>query len=102
MSTLDDLLAALPLRHQQLTEKYRVMLTRNTSIVKDTLSKLWKLSNIVRDRALMRNDGDVRKSPTKVLESKQVVEEDIMALDEELEETGLEQVMEVIPEMMPD
>jgi hypothetical protein len=51
------------------------MLTRNTSIVKDTLSKLWKLTNIVRDRALMRNDGDVRKSPTKVLPSKQVEEE---------------------------
>lgn len=51
------------------------MLTRNTSIVKDTLSKLWKLSNIVRDRTLMRNNGDVRKSPTKVLLSKQVEEE---------------------------
>jgi hypothetical protein len=51
------------------------MLTRNSSIVKDTLSKLWKLTNILRDRALMRNDGDARKSPTKVLPSKQVEEE---------------------------
>lgn len=78
------------------------MLTRNTSIVKDTLSKLWKLSNIVRDRALMRNNGDVRKSPTKVVPSKLVEEDLMLALDEDVEETGLEQVMEVLPEMMPD
>jgi hypothetical protein len=78
------------------------MLTRNTSIVKDTLSKLWKLSNIVRDRALMRNNGDVRKSPTKVLPSKRVEEDLILPVDEDVEETGLEQVMDFIPEMMPD
>ena len=58
-----------------LTEKYRIMLARNTSIVKDTLSKLWKLSNIVRDRALMKNDGEPRISPTKIVPSKELEDE---------------------------
>jgi hypothetical protein len=29
------------------SEKYRIMLKRNYSIVKDTISKLWKLSSII-------------------------------------------------------
>lgn len=50
----------------------------------------------------MRNNGDVRKSPTKVLLSKQVEEEQIMDVDQEVEETGLQQMMEFMPEIMPD
>jgi hypothetical protein len=36
------------------SEKYRVMLKRNTSIVKDTMSKVWKLANIMRTNITSR------------------------------------------------
>ena len=48
MSELDDALAAIALQGETLRPKYRVMLPRNNSIVKDTLSKLWKLASITR------------------------------------------------------
>lgn len=67
------------------------MLARNTSIVKDTLSKLWKLSNIVRDRALMKNEGEPRISPTKLVPSKALEDEPMPQNDEDMDlSTGLE------------
>ena len=52
MSSLDDNLQALGAQTSSLSTKYEVMLTRNGSIVKDTLSKLWKLTQILRDRSV--------------------------------------------------
>jgi hypothetical protein len=80
MSTLDDLLVAVALRASQtpsISDKYRVMLTRNNSIVKDTLSKLWKLSNIVRDQAIKGPISYPNKlSPSKLLSSKELEEDE--------------------------
>jgi len=50
MSTLSDALELISREEVQhsLTEKYRIMLRRNNSIVKDTLSKIWKLCSILK------------------------------------------------------
>ena len=49
MSILSDALELISREEVQhaLTEKYRIMLKRNNSIVKDTLSKIWKLCSIL-------------------------------------------------------
>jgi hypothetical protein len=70
MSVLDDHLVILSKKDKDLPEKYRVMLARNNSIIKDTLSKLWKLTNIVRDRALINYQVDLKMSPSKLIPSK--------------------------------
>ena len=94
MSTLDDLLVAVALRASQtpsISDKYRVMLTRNNSRVKDTLSKLWKLSNIVRDQALKRNKSCPNKlSPSKLLSTKDLEEEPIGSEEELMAPVSLE------------
>lgn len=52
MSDMDDSIQILEAKVAQkstiLSDKYKVMLKRNCSIVKDTLSKIWKLSHIIR------------------------------------------------------
>ncbi len=50
MSDLSDSLEHLEHKStvSSLSDKYKVMLRRNCSIVKDTLSKIWKLSHILR------------------------------------------------------
>ena len=50
MSTVDDLIQLLSNLDNAQSDKYRVMLKRNNSIMKDTLSKLWKLINIIRSQ----------------------------------------------------
>ena len=50
MSCLDDSMQWQ--RIERLSGKYKVMLKRNNSIVKDTLSKIWKLCSILRCNCL--------------------------------------------------
>ena len=50
MGTVEDLIQSISVIEQAQSDKYGVMLKRNNSIVKDTLSKLWKLINIIRSQ----------------------------------------------------
>jgi hypothetical protein len=56
MSDVDD---AIQMCAQKVceSEKYRVMLKRNKSIVKDTMSKLWKLNSIIQNHINQQTGG---------------------------------------------
>ena len=56
MSDVDDTMQMCALKVCE-SEKYRVMLKRNNSIVKDTMSKLWKLNSIIQNHINQQTGG---------------------------------------------
>jgi hypothetical protein len=56
MSDVDDAMQICALKVCE-SEKYRVMLKRNNSIVKDTMSKLWKLNSIIQNHINQQTGG---------------------------------------------
>lgn len=82
------------------SEKYRVMLKRNNSIVKDTMSKLWKLNSIIQTH--INHQGN-SVTPTQETINEEFKNEDQDGMeDEEEPPIELQDVVKMIPDVSLD
>lgn len=102
MSEVDDLMQSSSTKVCE-SEKYRVMLKRNNSIVKDTMSKIWKLNGIIRNH--INQQGCITE-----LSGQEVSDQEIKNQDQEYEGAQedeepaieLQDVVKMIPDVSLD
>lgn len=83
------------------SEKYRVMLKRNNSIVKDTMSKLWKLNGIIQTHINHQGSG-VSQTQEVINEEFKNEDQDGIEGDEEEPPIELQDVVKMIPDVSLD
>lgn len=97
MSDVDDAMQMCALKVCE-SEKYRVMLKRNNSIVKDTMSKLWKLNSIIQNHINQQTGGTTLFLSEPINEEgKDQLDEDQLA--EEEPPIELQDVVKMIPDV---